>query len=65
MSGYVGDRVRVRDAFGDWHEGVAESGPRYDHANRLPKATTHLTVSVSGIWDHPVNWPAEDVEKLS
>jgi hypothetical protein len=57
-----GDRVRCRDAYGRWHEATAESGPRVDHPNTLPNARNAVTVSVSGIWDHPVNWPVEDVE---
>lgn len=32
------------------------------HARRNP----HLVVSVKpGNWDHPINWPAEDVRRLA
>ena len=58
-----GSAVRCRTAFGEWVPARALSEPRYDVANAIRRDAVFLSVSVDMEgWDHPVNWPAEDVE---
>lgn len=58
-----GDQVEIRTAGGMWLQATARSEPRYDRPNAIGRKC-YLTVSVdTPNWDHPVNWPAEDVRK--
>jgi len=61
----AGDAVEVRSSDGRWHRMTARSGPRRDQENAVNRQkVTFLSISVdspSGAYDHPINWPAEDV----
>jgi hypothetical protein len=59
--------VEIRDVSGEWHRARALSEPRYDRANALRKwGPTFLSVSViRDGWEHPVNWPADDVREAT
>jgi len=63
-----GDRVRCRTAFGNFVEGTACSGPRFDRTNAMDRHRSQCWLSISvqpdGV-DFPYNWPAEDVERIS
>lgn len=59
-----GTPIEIRDAFGYWRPTIALSRVHLNtaHARRNP----YLVVSVKpGNWDHPINWPAEDVRRLA
>ncbi|MFG2001720.1 hypothetical protein ACGFNU_21470 [Spirillospora sp. NPDC048911] len=57
------DRVLIRDALGRWHPAIAHTAARYDCRHSSGRLC-HSTIAVAGTtqsWEHPVNWPAEDV----
>lgn len=62
----AGDHIECRTAFGEWVRGVAASEPRYDLDHAINKrAGTFLSVAAwVPPYDHPVNWPAEDVRHV-
>jgi hypothetical protein len=56
-----GELVQIRSAYGEWTWATAKSEPRYDFDRAIGRRC-HLTVSVAHPdYEHPVNWPAEDV----
>lgn len=60
-----GNHVRIRTATGSWLPAIAQSGVRVDVENAPRRSRRNAWPTVSVIvqgWDHPVNWPAEDVE---
>lgn len=58
----AGDVVEVQTYGGEWLSAIARSSARYDVLNAIDRRRPMLTISVEVPgWDHPVNWPAEDV----
>lgn len=56
-----GTEIEVRDAHGEWHRRTARSSVRIDWERAVTPNYWPSVAIDSPAWEHPINWPAEDV----